>query len=177
MAQALASDPYNPEDHMLTADEMWGGLSDDEAAVDEAAAAQSRVAQPVEPAEPEPTRPPTAVAEVAASAAAPAVAASAAAAAPSRVAWPADEQRPAEEGSAPMPDTSSQGPCACGDALRLRRLLAGADAPQVLGSLDFGELTDLADECGRVAETLQWVMKRQRDLLTAASKGLSRPPV
>ena len=60
-----------------------------------------------------------------------------------------------------------------GSVTRLRRMLAGAEAPKALSALSFQELDAVAVDCLKAAETLRWVLERQREpLLVSDSSGL-----
>jgi hypothetical protein len=48
---------------------------------------------------------------------------------------------------------------------RMHRVLAGANATAQLGTLTFSELSAVADDAQRAAETLRWVLARQRQLV------------
>merc|ERR1712039_169416 len=53
------------------------------------------------------------------------------------------------------------------DATRLQRILAGSDAPAILNGLNFDELAEVADDCEKAAETLRFVLQRQRELVAS----------
>jgi len=59
---------------------------------------------------------------------------------------------------------------------RLRRVLAGVEAPKVLAGLGFAELSAVAEDCERAVATLRWVLTKQHDMVAAMS-GVERPGV
>jgi len=67
---------------------------------------------------------------------------------------------------------SSRSPTHDGSKQRLCRILAGGNAPALLEHLDFDELSALADDCTCAAETLRWVLQRQRDLVAGAGRSI-----
>jgi len=127
------------EDAMLTAEEMWGGLSDDEGG----AADKTTTKDPTAVSAVVPTQPSAHGGGI-----------------------PLKQSEPLAPPQ-PLP-TPSGGGTSLSDAERLKRVLAGADAAQVLGKLRFAELTAVAADCQKAVETLRWVLTRQHEMASAA---------
>lgn len=163
MLQAVAHEPYRPEDHILSLEEMWGG-SEEEGGAD-------IVGSGVPVPSPNGTISPVA--------------------SPMRFRGQGVEgtgKREADQFDAnvfqPENDFSLRllDPQASIAALqkesaeeRLRKILAGQFAPEVLDKLSFSELDAIADDCQRAVETLRYIISRQRTL-AAAEQGHCRQP-
>lgn len=143
--QACQLEPYRPEDHFLTAEEMWGDSGS------EGSAGEKPTLAPAD----EGGR------------------------------FPQDQAFTAEEmwGGLPGEEDGGHGPEAafptcpvtaprspCGPQERLARVLAGPEAPQRLGTLEFEELEVVAEDCQRAVETLRWVLARQRAMLAGSGR-------
>eukprot|EP00928_Gymnodinium_smaydae_P024440 TRINITY_DN19773_c0_g2_i1.p1 TRINITY_DN19773_c0_g2~~TRINITY_DN19773_c0_g2_i1.p1 ORF type:complete len:294 (-),score=55.83 TRINITY_DN19773_c0_g2_i1:24-905(-) len=150
-------EPYRPEDHIMTAEEMWADSSAEEQEEQSRARAEDE---------------PLSAAEMwgcdSEDEGSPALN-------PSRqaIARVANAQRVAAPSSvpeAPPPLSERAGevaPSDSADALRLRRILAGDAAQGLLGGLTIEELDAVADDCERAVETLRWVLRRQRELASS----------
>ncbi|CAL1158837.1 unnamed protein product, partial [Cladocopium goreaui] len=174
MQEACSRDPYRPEDHQFTSEEMWAGFSSAEEDAEEDPKSQA--------VEVRPTQQPQSRAKSSAAGAKELEMMDGAQQRLHRVCFQEpyrpedhqltvdefwggmDEDTPAEEGrSEPPPKTRKlQTPDGMAEAdVRLQRMLAGADAPKALSTLDFQELSDVASDCLKAAETLRWVLERQ----------------
>lgn len=161
--------PYRPEDHTLTAEEMWGDTSDEDGTgrgVTDGGGRASASAAP-ERSSGQPLEETVLTAEEM---------------------WgglsddeggapekdsPADSAPASLRQAEPLPPpqplpTPAAGSANLSDAERLARLLAGPEAPQTLGRLRFAELTAVAEDCQKAVETLRWVLTRQHEMASAA---------
>jgi len=142
---ACMAEPYKPEDHICSAEDMWAGFSssDDDAAgpVDKSGRA----------------------AEVQRTTPSPVTAASVLRESAPRVTTPATQTAGTAESCRAAPETRR--PHALPPDERLRRLLSGPNAAERLGDLSFKELSWIADDCQLAMTTMQWVLHRQRALL------------
>jgi len=166
LQQACHLEPYRPEDHILTAEEMWGSSDDGGEGMQLFEAVQQDCGY-------QPEDYVLTVEEM----------------------WGdpyGDDANGAGEAT-PMADVASAGAEGSGCTLgprapelsgignedsskRLRWLLAGTEAPRLLGNLGFEELAGVAKDCQCAVETLQWVLARQRDLLVAGAVSGAGPP-
>ncbi|CAJ1462019.1 unnamed protein product [Effrenium voratum] len=157
MQQAISREPYRPEDHQFTSEEMWAGFSSEE----EGEPAQSSQEKGVEE-EPESKKleeqskdfHPEARARVDEGKE------------PYR---PEDHHLSVEEfwgGSDSSRGSRSKVEHSVGQedleaSTRLQRMLAGDRAPQALADLDFQQLDAVARDCLQASETLRWILRRQ----------------
>eukprot|EP00435_Cladocopium_sp_Y103_P002857 s2833_g1.t1 len=179
MQEACSRDPYRPEDHQFTSDEMWAGFSS-EAEEDAQEDPQSQAVA----VRPTPQQPQSRAAKSSAAGAKEDLEMDGAQQRLHQVCFQEpyrpedhhltldefwggmdeDAPQPAEEGRSEPPSKTRklQTPDGTAEAdVRLQRMLAGANAPKALSTLDFQELSDVASDCLKAAETLRWVLERQ----------------
>lgn len=141
---ACQGDPYRPEDHTLSAEEMWGGLD-----------AKA-------PELPEDLEEPLTLEEFWGSALL---------APPGR--GPESSTQSAEQKvsnqSSGLQLTRPAAQTALSPEQRLGRLLAGEEAASQLSALSFEELEEVVSDCQRAVTTLRWALSRQRELLHCRS--------
>lgn len=174
-------DPYCPEDHLLTPDEMWGGILDDDVLAHAGPSASAS------PSTNDSQGPRGCTLEVGSSC-------STGSCQPCQS--PPMARRPAEFGAGPFRDQGlppgfggSQAKRVGGHALpngnapqdavaaagvlcveeRLRRLLSGPGAAEALKALGFSELSAVAADCQLAVETFRWVLARQQELLATGA--------
>ncbi|CAJ1462018.1 unnamed protein product [Effrenium voratum] len=174
MQQAISREPYRPEDHQFTSEEMWAGFSSEE----EGEPAQSSQEKGVEE-EPESKKleeqskdfHPEARARVDEGKAAmrETMMGHFERACMQEPYRPEDHHLSVEEfwgGSDSSRGSRSKVEHSVGQedleaSTRLQRMLAGDRAPQALADLDFQQLDAVARDCLQASETLRWILRRQ----------------
>eukprot|EP00439_Symbiodinium_sp_Y106_P065089 s271_g10.t1 len=210
LRDAVLSEPYRPEDHVLTQEEMWAGFSSEEDAVEAPLVMEVPAATNKGPSEPasmvperpqqrqevlemsQPSQPSSQAFDASQLVDAGRLLENACLQEPYR---PEDHQLTAEEFWGGTSDSSQErqsvaalpaktagkqqqvalaeagGPL---EAVRLERLLSASAAPTVLGDLSFAELGEVARDCLKAAETLQWVLNRQHAMVERSDPGAQK---
>eukprot|EP00929_Paragymnodinium_shiwhaense_P104771 TRINITY_DN69486_c0_g1_i1.p1 TRINITY_DN69486_c0_g1~~TRINITY_DN69486_c0_g1_i1.p1 ORF type:complete len:290 (+),score=54.92 TRINITY_DN69486_c0_g1_i1:101-970(+) len=160
LLQACRDERYDPEDHMMTAEEMWGGASDSDSDASPSIAISAALETAARDAAQHADAASRDVRSLGSHSPAQATRGTYSPTLPDR----RTAYSPQPHSSPPM--RHPMGPPMDLQDGRLRRILAGPEAPNVLKDLSFEELSVVADDCQRSVATLRWILQRQQQMLS-----------